>query len=266
MICQSCKQETEEGKFCTNCGAELNAEPAESAAATEPTVSEQNQPDKQVNQTPQPENQQTQQQEPNEYVEKAKELSADFGSFCLTLIKRPNDARNINEKSLIPGIITILIFALIISLDSYITLVRADTFESVSFFDTFLVPLFKYIVMFAAIAAITFAAAKVALQDIKVTDVIAKYGAYMMPFILLFIVSIIFNLIKLTQEPFHIVGIISLLGPVLIVPVLIITERAVKGLDLIYTIVVVSLINFTIYSYLSKSPVLSQIPDIPSIW
>ena len=23
MICQNCKQETEEGKFCTNCGAEL---------------------------------------------------------------------------------------------------------------------------------------------------------------------------------------------------------------------------------------------------
>ena len=264
MICQSCKQETDEGKFCTNCGAALNTEPSEAAAATEPTSSEQNQPEKQVNQTSQQSNQQAQQQEPNEYVEKAKELSADFGNFCLTLIKRPNDARHINEKSLIPGIITILIFALIISLDSYITLVRADAFESVSFFDYFLVPLFKYIVMFAAIAAITFAAAKVALQDIKVTDVIAKYGAYMMPFILLFIVSIIFNLIKLTQEPFHIVGVISLLGPVLIVPVLIITERAVKGLDLIYTIVVVSLINFTIYSYLSKSPILSQMPDLPT--
>src|SRR5690625_6476076 len=99
-------------------------------------------------------------------------MSSDFVSFCLTLIKRPNDARNINEKSLIPGIITILIFPLIISLDSYITLVRADTFESLSLLDTFLVPLFKYIVMFAPIAAITFAAAKVAFHDITVKDVI----------------------------------------------------------------------------------------------
>lgn len=261
MICQSCNQETEKGKFCTNCGAELGAE--ESAAATEPVV-EVNNTAEQSEPTPVPQQttQQAQPQEPNEYVEKMKALSADFGKFFLTLIKKPSEAKNTGEKSLIPGIITIIIFALIISLDSYITIVREADGLSVSFFDVFLVPLFKYIVMFGAIAAITFVAAKVALQEVSIMDVIAKYGAYLVPFILLYVVGVLFNIIKLTQSPFDLVTVISILGPVLIIPVLILTERAVKGFDLVYTIVALSFISYLIYSYLSKPPSISNFMDL----
>lgn len=163
-------------------------------------------------------------------------------------------ASDFDQTHYISGLITLVIFAVIISLNNYISVVNeASGWGDIPFLEGFVVPLLKHILMLGAIAIIIFAAAKVALQEVSVLDIFAKYGAYLVPFILLFIVHVIFNLIKLTQPPFDIVGTISILGPVLIVPVLIIIERSVKGLDRVYMIIAVSFLSYVVYNYLYVS-------------
>lgn len=254
MICPSCKQETEEGKFCTNCGAKLPNANTEDAAADEPITLKPHTTEEPKQESTQQTTQQTQPQETNHYVEKFKQVCTDFGQFSLTLIKHPNEAKQTDQTHYISGLITLVIFAVIISLNNYISVVNeASGWGDIPFLEGFVVPLLKHILMLGAIAIIIFAAAKVALQEVSVLDIFAKYGAYLVPFILLFIVHVIFNLIKLTQPPFDIVGTISILGPVLIVPVLIIIERSVKGLDRVYMIIAVSFLSYVVYNYLYVS-------------
>lgn len=116
MICQKCQKETEEGKFCTNCGAALNIE--EAAATTEP-VPESNQTPpvappvtEQENVAVSTEASTQSSNQSNEFVDKAKETVTDFGDFFLDLLKTPSNAKNINKKALIPSIITIVLFSL----------------------------------------------------------------------------------------------------------------------------------------------------------
>lgn len=235
MICQNCKEETEQGKFCTSCGAALTDE---SAATTEPMESSEIVETEQIQETVEP-------NEPNQFMEQLKDTGANFGKFFLTHITRPSDASKANSANLISGIITMVLFSLIIALNIYIM------FDFVLFYDSFVVPLLKNVILFGLVATITFAAAKVSIQDVSISDVIAKYGAYLIPFLLLYVVGILFSVVKL-GFPFTLVTTISILGSILIIPILILTEKAIKGFDPVYIIIALSLVSYILYSYLAK--------------
>lgn len=250
MICQNCKQETEEGKFCTNCGAELAVDHSAATveATTEPTV------ETETSETTAPVQAEQAGQETNEYAEKLKGISADFGQFFITLLKKPTEARNADQNALVSSIIVMAIFSILVALERYITVSNysSDYFGSASFTDDFLIPLLKYIILFALIPVITFAASKLSAQEVSLPVIIAKYGSYLVPFLLLYVIGIIFSLIKL-GFPFTVVSTISILGPVLIIPTLIILEKPVKVFDRIYVLIALSIVSYIIYGYLSTS-------------
>lgn len=257
MICNNCKEETEPGKFCTKCGSPLQAaNEQESAAAAEPTP-EQNEP---VQPTPvQQTNQQQpqQQQQSVDIAEKTKEVSSNFGTFFMNALKKPSSAKHVNGVQFISGIITIVAFALIISINQFVEW-RGDAGEygsksDITFFDFLFVPFLKYLLLYAIVVVLIFAATRVAQQAVNIQDVIAKYGAYLVPFILLFGLSILLDLIDMTGLPFSVVGTIAMLGPVLILPVLILSEKAVKGFDYIYTAVILVLLTYVTYRYIDNS-------------
>src|SRR5699024_369070 len=142
--------QTEEGKFCTNCGAPLGQN--ESAAASEPT---QNQP-QMTQQEPQGNEQATPQAQPNEAVEKIKEISNNFGNFFLTLVKKPSAAKQANQNDWISSVITMVIYSLVFALGYFFTVksiggsvmdkfsdfgdILGDSSTSVPFTDGFLWP------------------------------------------------------------------------------------------------------------------------------
>lgn len=232
MFCQSCQQESEAGKFCTNCGAALGSE--ESAVTLE----------QETDSTVQPEasapiaTEQAQAEEPNEFVEQIKDASSNFGDFFLTLVKKPSEAQGFNKVHMVSAIITIAIFSLIISLDSYLVSqsIYSDLISSSpSFLDDFFYPFIKSVIKFGLIASVTFGAAKVALQDVSFSDVLAKYGAYLMPFMLLYIVGTLFSLATL-GFPFTLATTVGLSGPVLVIPTLILLEGPIKKFDKVYVI------------------------------
>lgn len=234
MFCQKCQQESEGGKFCTNCGTPLAND--EHAVTVEQGVDSSEQPVATETQVPVATEQK---EEPNEFVEKAKNIASLFGDFFLTLVQKPSEARKFNQKHLTSAIITIVIFTLFIALNSYFVSqsIYDDLYgPSVTFLDDFLKPLVKNLVGFGLIATVTFAATKVALQDISYADVIAKYGAYLMPFLLLYIVGMLLSLLTL-GFPFTLASTVGLSGTVLVVPVLILIEQPIKKFDKVYIII-----------------------------
>src|SRR5699024_10247596 len=134
--------------------------------------------------------------------------------------------------------------SILVALERYITISNyaSEYYGSASFTDDFLIPLLKYIILFALIPVITFAASKLSAQEVPLPVIIAKYGSYLVPFLLLYIVGIIFSLIKL-GFPFTAVSTISALGPILIVPVIIILEKPVKVFDRIYVLIALSIVS-----------------------
>lgn len=246
MLCQNCNQETEEGKFCTNCGAELlvNDSAATVEATTEPVV------EAEPAETTDPVQSEQVQQESNEYAEKLKGISADFGQFFMTLVKKPSEAKNADQTALTSSIIVVAIFSILVALNGYISVSNySDLYGSASFADDFLIPLLKYIILFALIPVITFAASKVSAQEVSLPVIIAKYGSYLVPFSLLYVVGVVFSLIKL-GFPFTAVTNISIMGPVLIIPILLILEKPVKVFDRVYVLIALSIVSFIIYGYL----------------
>src|SRR5690625_2844985 len=123
MICQNCKQETEEVKFCTNCGAELVVD--DSAATVE--ASPEQAVESETPETTAPVQAEQTGQETNEYAEKLKGISSDFGQFFITLVKKPTEAKNADQNALISSIIVMVIFSILVAqngiLPSVITVV-----------------------------------------------------------------------------------------------------------------------------------------------
>ncbi|WBX80703.1 hypothetical protein PD280_02405 [Virgibacillus salarius] len=93
MLCPSCGQETEKGKFCTNCGALLADEPAASAEPEENKEQEIHHEQAHSGAS---------QKKENDFTATVKKESANFGAFFMRLIKAPSKAKNITGHELVP--------------------------------------------------------------------------------------------------------------------------------------------------------------------
>jgi len=262
LQCPSCGQQTEEGKFCTNCGAPLGQN--ESAATQEP-AQDQPQMAQTAQQQPQGNEQATPQAPPNEAVEKIKEISNNFGNFFLTLVKKPSSAKQANQNDWISSVITMVIYALIFALGYFFTVksiggsvmdkfsdfgdILGDSSTSVPFTDGFLWPFLKFAILIAIAVGVTFIILKLATSDFNFLDIIGKFGAYLMPFTLLLVLGYVLVLIKL-QSVGAIVLFLSFLAIVLVIPTILVMEEKSVGIDRIYLMVISHAINLGVFFYL----------------
>jgi|SRR5690625_1673071 len=145
MFCQHCNKETEEGRFCTNCGKELATD--ESAATKNPNIEETTESTEGSSQV-----------QSNEFVDQMKEAGSDFGQFFMALIKKPSEARNVNANQLVSSVIMMAIFSLVISISYYYALKSnaLGFFMEISFFNHLVVPFAIFFILFIIIASITF--------------------------------------------------------------------------------------------------------------
>lgn len=245
MQCPSCGQQTAEGKFCTNCGAQLDPDPIYDDQETDLTK----------NDSAQDHENQAKNSDP---MEKLKTAGIDFGHFFVTLVKNPTEAKKANHSDMISGMITIVLFALLLAMSYHFVLnaIPAGFFRNISFFDSFTLPFITFVLLELLIAGLTFAGAKLSVQAVTFPDVIAKYGAYLMPFALLYIAGLIFSLIGISVLA-GILLMISILGFVLFAPTFILLEQPAEGFDRIYVllglyIVVILAFGFFAQSFLSS--------------
>lgn len=239
MQCPTCGQQTAEGKFCTNCGGQL-AGHVSYGTATDPN-------------TP-PIQEEHDTQKPNETVERLKTTGSNFGHFLVTLVKNPSEAKKANKSDMSSGIITFALFSLLIAL-SYHLILRSFTmgfFMEITFFDSFILPFVIFAILFLVIAGLTFSGAKLSVQAVTFQDVLAKYGAYLIPFILLYAAGLLFSLIGLSSLSGLLI-LISMLGALLIAPTFILFEQPPNGFDRIYVLISLYIIILLLFGFFVQS-------------
>jgi len=250
MICPACKQETEPGKFCTNCGATLpneevaaSTDPIEAAEGTHQVTTETEQTKSTTKQ--------------NEIGEKMKEAATSFGSFFVNIIKKPSRANQVGEKQWISGIISIVLFVLLFSVSMVIAL--TNSYIGTSFVDGFLAPFLRLLILFAVMIGLTFGGIKIKGQSNSIMDIIAKYGAYLVPF---FALAIVGGLLAIIQLPFSgILIVLSLIAPVLLIPTFILLEEKSKGFDTIYVLIGLYIIGIVIAGYIIQNMLMTFLGD-----
>ncbi|PAV30639.1 hypothetical protein CIL05_05935 [Virgibacillus profundi] len=244
MHCPNCGQQTEPGKFCTSCGAQLAQE--ETAAASDPTGNAK-QADLSQMESSQDGASQTEQ---NPAMENLKKEASNFGNYFIRLLKGPDEGQKMTGNELISGIITMVIFSLLISLGGYL-IANQMPFANISFLDGFIIPFLQFIILFAVLTALTFGGNKLAAQSLTFKDVVAKFGAYTVPFLVLAVIGALLGLIGLSFAGTIII--LGLIGPILIVPTFIILEQPANGFDRIYVLLGIYIISIFISGFLIES-------------
>ncbi|WP_047983172.1 zinc ribbon domain-containing protein [Ornithinibacillus californiensis] len=249
MKCQHCGHVTVEGKFCSHCGAsmEVMEHPMEETSHAEdelesPLTEDEGYSEQEIIQpinSSQSQGEQKHQEKKKDFSDQFATIFTNFGHFFMTLIKKPSMAKKANHHDMYSAIITIIAFALVISLSVFLPAAlysRSRWFMAVpSVFYEFIVPLILLIILFAGFVSLTYAATKITKVELSFADVIGKYGAYLLPFGLLFVAGVILSIGQLPILP-SILLTIGILGPIFVVPTLILFEKEGSGLDKIYTL------------------------------
>ncbi|MFD1851791.1 zinc ribbon domain-containing protein [Oceanobacillus bengalensis] len=243
MICHSCHQETLKGKFCSNCGAALIQEEITTEAIPSSTTTTSIQTIE--TETPQ-------ENKSKEILESMKEEVFAFGRFFIQILKNPSKAKNLNSKHWISGLIMFILFALFNALSNYLTL--TNSFFRISFMDGFLIPFIQLLALFGVIAALTFIGLKIGEKSPSFLEILAKVGAYLIPFFVLFIISILLTLIGLNFAASMLM--LTLIGPLLLIPTFIILEQPNLKLDRIYILIGIYILALIISSLIYQSPLL----------
>ncbi|HLS07453.1 zinc ribbon domain-containing protein [Lentibacillus sp.] len=242
MQCPSCGQYSEEGKFCTNCGAQLIQEQENVKSGDEASATGYSEQDYETTNSS------------NELMEKLKNSAIDFGHFFITLVKTPSEAKKANRSDSISGVVAIILFALLLSVSYHFVLnaIPAGFFSNVSFIDSFILPLVTIALLEFLIAGLTFAGAKLSAQAVTFPGIIAKYGAYLMPFGLLYAAGLILSLIELSALA-GILILISILGLLLLAPTFILLEQKTDGFDRIYVLLGLYIIVILAFAFFTQS-------------
>ncbi|GIO24591.1 zinc ribbon domain-containing protein [Oceanobacillus sp. J11TS1] len=248
MICPSCHQETEEGKFCTKCGQPLNQQENTPIEPVEPTSQEQAASTAETaNQSQQEEQSESTPYTVSDLGATVKELSGGFGHFALAHLKSPGKARNLTERNWISGAISIVLTALLYSILLYITL---NQFSLVSppFMDSFLVPFLKFLLFFAGSIIVIFGAGRILGSQDNFFDTTAKTGGYLLPYTVFFVVG--YLLVAIGLDFMVYVMLLAILAPMLFIPAYVLMDSISREIDKIYALTAVFLIHLILGYYL----------------
>ncbi|MBS3681510.1 hypothetical protein KGF86_15010 [Ornithinibacillus massiliensis] len=259
MKCEHCDHESGTGALCVHCGSPLEKNEDYNDRLTEElpeekvdsTSKEETIPSQATNLVTPSEGEATgtyhaQEKEThqttenkNDFADQLGSIFTNFGYFFMTLVKKPSMARKANHKDKYSALITLVAIALFISLSTFIPMAiysRNSFFmPAPSMFYGFLVPLFLYILLFAGFIGITFAAAKLIKLNLSFLDVLGKYGAYILPYGLLYVSGSILLIVQMPIIPVLLLA-IGVVGSIFVVPVLILWEKEGDGFDKIYTL------------------------------
>lgn len=239
MNCPNCETYVESGKFCPKCGTSLvgeqEAKPEAASTTGEPAAPQAP--------TPQAANEGT---TSNEFVDNVKSTGSNFGQFFTTLLKTPGQSQKANGNDMVSGLITLVIYSILAGLLFYL-----NGGKNAEFGDEFFIPFLQVIAMLAIFIVVTFGAAKLTMQDLSFQDTIAKFGAYAVPFLLVFAVGFLATLVDLYTIA-NILSAASVLGIGFVIPVLILREQPIKGFDHVYLMVILSIISIISIFYLGR--------------
>ncbi|USB33055.1 zinc ribbon domain-containing protein [Paenibacillus sp. YPG26] len=263
MHCTNCNHYNEGGKFCESCGAKL---PVEVAATSETAGQSPVQPDYTQQQEPvyhtppqqtgypgsgQPSAQ------PNVYLQNAKKVSRSYFNYFGGILKRPFSAsHSIGGDQLVNGIITMVLLSLIAPLMVYFTLgARARNYLTESpFLDIVVKPALSLVILILLIATFCYCAVRLAKVHAGYRDVIARFGAMLVPFLGLMGIAFVLSILQIEIFGIFLVG--AFLGLVFIAPPLVITswvKQDARGLDAVYGVLLTYIATFITLDIIGKA-------------
>ncbi|MFD1415201.1 zinc ribbon domain-containing protein [Oceanobacillus jeddahense] len=218
MICPSCNQETEEGKFCTKCGAPLNQQEesgteniSEENSTDAPNHAEVSQQESATAAETNPEPNTETPQQVNPALEKVKTGLSQYWNYFITRVKNPNVAFKDNEQHLTNSIVTAIILALTATLFFYGLLNSlfqdaAGLFSSdeslgdhVPFFSTTLKGILIFIILFFAGLLANFIMLNLAKHPATFVQQFTRYTGTLVPFAGLFVVLAFLSLLGIVK-------------------------------------------------------------------
>lgn len=237
MNCLKCGHHNDtDARFCESCGANIQAENGtqpkpvmykEEAAAAQAASTN----------TGQIGNSQA-------YIEKTKTVSKLYFSYFLSALKSPvQAAANTGKENLINGIITIVLFALLIPLMSYFALKSAFSSygggwftPDISFGAVVIKPLFVLLIMLALVVLIIFGAVKLGKSSAGFLDVLARFGTFLVVPTSFFVLALLISLIGSVYFAFFLL--LGLTGFSVVIPLIIYSykKQSNGGLDAFYSI------------------------------
>ncbi|MFD1020432.1 Yip1 family protein [Thalassobacillus hwangdonensis] len=261
LVCPSCGHQQEEGKHCGVCGSEMKKETVteeketstlnheETAATSEPVKHQ------------------------NDNLGKAKEASQTYGKDALALLKRPSSAFQLSKDNWITGLVTIVIFALSVTISYYILANKlfqamAGIFgggEALPFFEVFIPFFFVTILSVAAAIFSVFVIMKIIGSKVDFKQMVAQYGSLMVPFAALSVTGILFALMGSGQGTLLFVGVPSLFV-MMIFPGYIVLEFTKEGTskyDRIYLAVGASFIAMVLIYIITRIFVSDTMNSLP---
>ena len=271
MICAICGHENADGKFCEKCGAKLGSEVEETAAihpdetqeiqrAEEaPVLTEDPQTVQQETAAGNPQNVFTappppqasstgtaegEPSQPNPYLESAKQNSKVYFEYFVKGLKSPLAvAQKTGSEQLLNGIISMVIFVILIPLMIYLSLgsdVR-NFYSGGLLVNVVLKPVFWLALFMLLVAVYTFGAVKLSTNpraDLK--EIIARFGTLLIPFIVISLIAFLFMLMGSVIGGLFLA--IALIGGIFTIPVLITlsyNRSGVGGIDTLYAILMI---------------------------
>lgn len=242
MTCSKCGHQTDGGKFCENCGANLSAdsENVHHAAADE---SVQNAADR---------------LQAQKYVEATKKASSMYFSFCIRVLKNPyTEMKSAGEQHFLHSIITMAVFALAVPSIFYFGLkgffdslghysgIFSRSYAMPSFFDIVLKPAFTFAIYIFLLFVFTYAGVRIQRVQASFKEVMGRFGTVLIPFTVIILVALLLSLMQ-TSLFMHVL-LFGLCAIVFLIPSAVLYsyhERAKGAVDIVYATLLVYLMTF----------------------
>jgi small-conductance mechanosensitive channel len=241
MNCPSCNHVNQGGTFCENCGTKLTTAAVSQVAASY----EQNSTIRSGASVPPASNQ---------YLEATKVISKQYFGYFMQVLKKPyQNSQAVGAEHFVNGLITIILFSLIIPLTIYFSAkgmfggYGGGLFgeASIPFGDFVIKPFFAYLIFMLLIAVFSFIAIKLGKVQISFKEVVARFGSFLIPFVAILVIGLIFSILKISFA--LVILLIALMSAIFIVPTLVIAgfkRNSSTGLDTIYGILLTYILSF----------------------
>ncbi|WP_157967868.1 MULTISPECIES: zinc ribbon domain-containing protein [Paraliobacillus] len=221
MNCPNCQAPLEsDAKFCTNCGVKIDHIQTENTD-TEPVQSTGTAPS-----------------QTTDYVQQGKDISKQYWHFIPSALANPFAAsKHAGPTNKINGLITLILFSLLIPLFSYISL---SSYFRPPFVEMVVKPFFIFIIFFALLLAVKYGVAKLMKADVSFLNVMTRFGILMVLPTVTALAAVLFTILGV--EDFSIILLIlsmSLASIASFATVFSIKEKApaTGGLDVFYGVV-----------------------------
>lgn len=261
MKCEQCGHEVIGGDFCQNCGALIEMDKPTNQERYGKSNQKENQDlsaekDRPLNHLGQTTDPNVQQNRKNNNTDQVATIFSNFGHFFMTLLKQPSQAKKANHHDVYSALITMGAISLFVSITIFIPHVFMSRsrwfFPAPSIFFEFTMPFLVMLILMAGFISLTFIAVKITKVPLTYADVVGKYGAYLLPYGLLYIAGIFLLLLQIPVVPTAMI-VISLVGPIFVIPAFIIYSKKGSGMDKIYTLIALYVVEILFIILISNS-------------